>query len=83
MRRRRRIVVVAAVLHLMTAMAAYTAGSAWANHRDDSGSLVPGNVADLVVLDRNPFDGPPSEIASTGVALTYVSGHLVHAAPDA
>lgn len=42
-----------------------------------------GNVADLIVLDRNPFDGPPSAIAETGVALTYVSGKRVHAAADA
>jgi predicted amidohydrolase YtcJ len=40
-------------------------------------------LADLAVLDRDPFDGPPSEIAATGVGLTYVGGERVHAAPDA
>ncbi|MBB2947505.1 hypothetical protein FB565_007276 [Actinoplanes lutulentus] len=65
-------------LDLGTALAAYTAGSAYVNHRDDSGSLVAGNVADLVVLDRDPFDGPAGEIASTTVAQTYVRGKRVY-----
>ncbi|WP_328472207.1 amidohydrolase [Actinoplanes sp. NBC_00393] len=65
-------------LDLGTALAAYTAGSAYVNHRDDSGTLRPGNVADLVVLDRDPFDGPPVEIGETRVDLTYVAGELVH-----
>ncbi|WP_030436810.1 amidohydrolase [Actinoplanes subtropicus] len=70
-------------LDLATALAAYTAGTAYVNHRDDSGSLRAGNVADLVVLDRDPFDGPADAIGATKVALTWVSGELVHAAPDA
>ncbi|MGP3961735.1 amidohydrolase family protein [Nonomuraea sp. 3N208] len=53
------------------------------NHLDDAGSLRPGNRGDLVVLDRNPFDGPAAAIADTRVALTYVSGERVHTAPDA
>ena len=44
-------------LDLETAFAAYTSGSAWVNHRDDAGTLAPGQVADLVVLDRDPFAG--------------------------
>src|SRR3954447_12284976 len=39
---------------LETAFAAYTSGSAWANHRDDAGVAGAGAVADLVVLDRDP-----------------------------
>jgi len=70
-------------LDLATALAAYTAGSAYVNHRDDSGTLRAGNVADLVVLDRDPFDGPAAAIGTTTVALTWVAGQLVHAAPDA
>jgi predicted amidohydrolase YtcJ len=67
-------------LDLASAIAAYTAGSAYVNHRDDSGSLRPGNVADLVVLDRDPFDGPTSEIGGRGVAETFVDGRRVYPA---
>ncbi|MGX1128070.1 putative amidohydrolase YtcJ [Streptomyces glaucescens] len=70
-------------LDLTTALAAYTAGSAYVNHLDDTGSLRPGNRADLVVLDRDPFAIPPGAIAETRVHLTYVDGRRVHAAPDA
>jgi predicted amidohydrolase YtcJ len=67
-------------LDLGTALAAYTAGTAYVNHRDDSGSVRTGNVADLVVLDRDPFDGPPAEIAATKVAMTFVAGKVVYSA---
>jgi hypothetical protein len=68
-------------LPLGVAFASYTAGSAWANRLDGrSGSLSPGLDADLVVLDRNPFDAPVSQIASTRVHRTYVAGELVHKA---
>jgi predicted amidohydrolase YtcJ len=58
----------------VTAFAAYTSGSARANHRDDSGRLRPGAVADLVVLDRDPHDGPVEEIGATRVVSTWVDG---------
>ena len=70
-------------LTLAEALAAYTAGSAYVNHLDETGAVVPGYLADLVVLDRDPFAGPPGEIASAAVALTYVEGERVYAAPDA
>ena len=49
------------------AFAAYTSGSAWVNHRDDAGVLAPGAVADLVVLDRDPFTEPEARVASTWI----------------
>jgi predicted amidohydrolase YtcJ len=61
-------------LDLETAFAAYTSGSAWVNHRDDCGVLREGAVADLVVLDRNPFAGPVEEIGATRVVSTWVDG---------
>ena len=70
-------------LTLAEALAAYTAGSAYVNHLDETGAVAPGYLADLVVLDRDPFTGPPGEIASAAVALTYVEGQQVFAAPTA
>jgi predicted amidohydrolase YtcJ len=67
-------------LDLATAFAAYTSGSAWVNHRDDAGVLRRGAVADLVVLDRDPFAGPADAIGATRVASTWVAGVPVHEA---
>ncbi|MFF0559557.1 amidohydrolase [Streptomyces sp. NPDC004266] len=66
-------------LDLTTALAAYTAGTAHVNGLDDTGSLRPGHLADLVVLDRDVLTGPPEEIAEARVERTYVGGRLVHA----
>jgi predicted amidohydrolase YtcJ len=66
-------------LELAEALAAYTAGSAYVNHLDgETGAIEPGMLADLVVLDRDPFAHPASEIAFTTVAETYVEGQLVY-----
>ncbi|WP_238547297.1 amidohydrolase [Actinoplanes friuliensis] len=67
-------------LGLRAALGAYTAGSARVNHLDDTGELRPGFRADLVVLDRDPFAGPPAEIGETRVALTVVNGERVYSA---
>ncbi|MFI5955964.1 amidohydrolase [Cryptosporangium sp. NPDC051539] len=64
-------------LDLGTALTAYTAGSAYVNHLDDTGTLRVGNRADLVVLDRDPFEGPVSDIGAARVLRTYVDGVLV------
>jgi predicted amidohydrolase YtcJ len=66
---------------LRTAFAAYTSGSAWVNGRDrtdGAGLLAPGHVADLVVLDRDPFAGPADEIGAARVSSTWVGGVPVH-----
>ncbi|MDV7217071.1 amidohydrolase [Streptomyces prunicolor] len=70
-------------LDLAAAITAYTAGSAYANHLDETGRIAAGALADLVVLDRDPFAAPPEEIAETQVALTYVGGTGVYAAQEA
>ncbi len=68
-------------LPLQVALAAYTAGSAWVNRVERlSGSIREGMRADLVILDRDPFDGPREQIGQARVHRTYVDGHLVHAA---
>lgn len=64
-------------LDLDTAWSAYTSGSAWANGRDDAGVLAPGAVADLVTLDRDPFAGPPEQIADARVLTTWIDGSPV------
>ncbi|KQV20026.1 MULTISPECIES: amidohydrolase [unclassified Kitasatospora] len=67
-------------LDLATALAAYTAGSAHVNGTDQAGSLRPGLLADLVVLDRDLFAHPADQIADARVERTYVGGQLVHQA---
>ncbi|MFH8384773.1 amidohydrolase [Kitasatospora sp. NPDC018058] len=67
-------------LDLASALAAYTAGAAHVNGHDDAGTLAVGQLADLVVLDRDILTGPPEEIARARVLRTYVGGELVHAA---
>ncbi|WP_250009949.1 amidohydrolase [Actinoplanes sp. M2I2] len=68
-------------LDLRTALTAYTAGSAYVNRLDDTGSLRPGFRADLVVLDQDPFAAPVEEIGDAAVALTYVAGDRVYERP--
>ncbi len=66
-------------LDLAEALATYTIGSAYVNHLDDeTGTITPGKLADLVVLDRDPFAHPASDIAGTAVAATYVEGQEVY-----
>ncbi|MGW3041086.1 amidohydrolase [Kitasatospora sp. NPDC001159] len=67
-------------LDLASALAAYTAGAAHVNGHDAAGTLAVGQLADLVVLDRDILTGPPEEIARARVLRTYVGGELVHAA---
>lgn len=59
------------------ALTAFTSGSAYINHADDvSGSIAVGKLADLAVLDRDPFtDGPFREAR---VVTTVVGGEVVY-----
>ncbi|MEU9451030.1 amidohydrolase [Streptomyces sp. NPDC048277] len=68
-------------LSLTEAVTAYTAGSAYVNHLDDTGRVAVGALADLVVLDRDPFAGEPEGIADARVTHTYVGGARVYSAP--
>ncbi|MFF8714743.1 amidohydrolase [Streptomyces sp. NPDC015184] len=67
-------------LDLATAVASYTAGSAHVNGMDDAGTLRPGHLADLVVLDRDVFTEPAEEIHAARVLQTYVGGSRVYSA---
>lgn len=69
----------AEVITLDQAIRGYTLNSAFANHQDQvSGSLQVGKSADLVVLDKNLFEIPATEIGRTKVLTTVIAGEAVH-----
>jgi predicted amidohydrolase YtcJ len=45
------------------------------------GKLLPGYLADLVVLDRDPLECPPEELAEIEVVATMLGGRWVHNPP--
>jgi predicted amidohydrolase YtcJ len=66
-------------LSLAAALAGYTSGSAWAAHEDAiKGALEPGMLADVVVMDRDLFTTPPSEIVAASVQTTILGGQVVY-----
>ncbi len=69
-------------LDLEAALQAFTIGAAWANRLEaETGTLEPGKLADLVVLDRDVFDRGAGEIGDARVLLTLSEGVAVHADP--
>jgi predicted amidohydrolase YtcJ len=69
-------------LDLPTALATFTMGSAYVNCLDDeTGSLEPGKLADLAVLDRDILDAGSGSLGDACVLLTLVEGEAVHADP--
>jgi predicted amidohydrolase YtcJ len=64
-------------LTLAQALTAYTAGAARINHADQTGRIAPGMLADLVVLDRDLFAGPPDEVHEARADATFVAGQAV------
>lgn len=66
-------------LDLVTAMTAYTSGSAYVNHRDhDTGYIREGYLANLVVLSPDPFSVPAEDIHLTAVESTWIDGVVVY-----
>lgn len=63
---------------LGTAITAYTAGSAYLNHRDGTGAIRIGHTADLIVLNCDPFRLPQDAIGHTAVDMTFINGNCVH-----
>jgi predicted amidohydrolase YtcJ len=69
-------------LDLGSAIAAQTIGAAHASFLDaTTGSIEPGKLADLVVLDRDLFRLPPAGYIDARVRLTLSAGETVYAAP--
>jgi predicted amidohydrolase YtcJ len=57
----------------------FTAGAAHAAFEENvKGKLLPGMLADLVVLDRDPYRVEPAELQSLNVHLTMVGGRTAY-----
>jgi predicted amidohydrolase YtcJ len=66
------------------ALALHTQGGAWVGGLDSvCGSLTPGRLADLVVVDRDPLEASAAEIAATRVLATVIEGRVVWRDGDA
>ncbi len=69
-------------LSLTEAIAGFTSGSAWVNHLDlETGTIEPGKLADLTVIDRDLFGADPGTISSARVIATFVDGVAVFEDP--
>jgi predicted amidohydrolase YtcJ len=67
---------------LEDAIKAYTLGAAFAGRREkEEGSLEPGKLADLIVIDQDLFKIPAAQIDKTEVTLTMVGGKVVYESP--
>ena len=68
-------------LGLMAVLRAYTAGGAWAAHREAvTGRLVPGLAGDLVLLGGDIEATDPQQVGGMGIALTVCGGRITHQA---
>ena len=66
-------------LDVPAALDAFTIGAAYVNHLDrETGSLEPGKLADVVVLDRNLFALGDANLGDARVVLTLVEGEPVY-----
>jgi predicted amidohydrolase YtcJ len=65
-------------LSLHEALEAYTTGPAYACGQEKSlGQLAPGFLADLIVLDQDPFKQPAQNLYSIAPVATMVGGQWV------
>ncbi|NOZ72184.1 MAG: amidohydrolase family protein, partial [Chloroflexi bacterium] len=65
-------------LTVAEAIAAYTLGPANAiGQQHQQGRLAPGYLADLIVIDRDPFSCDPTDLANVQVLLTMIGGSIV------
>lgn len=70
-------------IDLTAALDMYTRNAAYVMRLEDkTGSIEVGKRADLIVLDRNLFDIPVTEINAARVLLTMMDGKIVHTAAE-
>jgi len=63
----------------LDALRAYTRGNAWyLNRENDLGSIEPGKLADLVVLDKDYFSVSAAQLRRIRPILTVVDGKIVY-----
>jgi predicted amidohydrolase YtcJ len=66
-------------ISLKEAIRVYTADAAYATFEENrKGMLKPNMLADVVVLEQNPWKVKPEEIASIDVEMTIVGGKIVY-----
>ncbi|MBN1851235.1 MAG: amidohydrolase [Pirellulales bacterium] len=66
------------------ALQAYTANAAYASNEEDiKGTLQPGKLADLVLLDRDPTEIMPNDIRHIRIDMTMVGGKIVYERKEA
>jgi predicted amidohydrolase YtcJ len=69
-------------LTIEQALLASTVNPAWLSGDERRrGKLLPGYLADLVVLSRDPLDCPPDELETVEVVATMVGGRWAHNPP--
>lgn len=70
-------------LTVMEAIQAYTLYGAWLSFEEDrKGSIEPGKLADMIVLDRDILTVEPAHIMDLKVEQTWLGGKLVYQQPD-
>jgi predicted amidohydrolase YtcJ len=66
-------------LTIKEAVYCYTLGSAYAEFEEvEKGSITPGKLADLIILDKNIFEIPPENILTTHVDMTIFDGQVAY-----
>jgi predicted amidohydrolase YtcJ len=69
-------------IDVATALRAYTVNNAWvAGEENEKGMIKEGFLADLAVLDANPFEIDPRALKDVGVVLTVMDGRIVFERP--
>jgi predicted amidohydrolase YtcJ len=64
---------------MQEAIRMYTANGPYLTFEEKSkGTLEPGKLADMIVLDRDPLTIPPDELLKTQVDLTIIGGKVVY-----